>query len=340
MPKIQMTSETELPEPVKAGETPLRTTRRWTPRDRPLVLIGESHEWMARSLASVIAPRGYDVIHAFTPDEIVQESRLRLPDVIVLGARLPGRDCVEICRDLRRVPESGAVTPILVLTSLQISQAERLELFWAGAWDCIRFPEQVPELLLKIQTFAMAKSRAEQGLREGFLDVETGLYNLQGLLRRARDESAEAWRYSTPLACVAMAPDEATEERLREDPDREFNLVQRVSELLRTEMRGSDVIARLDRLQFAVLAPSTDGVGATIFARRLIDAFDLIFEREPLFRDHPVVFQAGSFGVEDIRKEGLDAEKLLRRASAALKRARDEGPGRRIEPYQNGRIAS
>ncbi len=341
MTRIQMISESES---AGAGdgieEVPLRAGARWTPRDRPLILIGESHEWMARSLASVIAPRGFDVIHAFTADDIVQECRQRLPDVIVLGSRLSGRDSVEVCRDLRRVPDTGAVTPLIVLTSLQISQAERLELFEAGAWDCIRFPEQVPELLLKLQTFATAKTRAEQGLREGFLDVETGLYNSKGLLRRARDESAEAWRYSTPLACVAMAPDAITESRLKDDPALELRLVRRVSELLRAEMRSSDVIARLDRLQFAVLAPSTDGAGATIFARRLMDAFDLTFEREPLFEDHAVVFQAGSFGVEDIRKEALDAEKLLRRARAALKHAREEGPGRRIEPYQNGRAAS
>jgi diguanylate cyclase (GGDEF)-like protein len=309
-------------------------------RDRPMVLIGERHEWMARSLASVIAPRGYDIYHAFTADDILQETRQRLPDVIVLGAKLPGRDCVSICRDIRRIAEIGPVTPIVVLTSLQVSQSERLELLEAGAWDCIRFPEQVPELLIKIQTFAQAKATAERGLREGLLDPETGLYNLRGLLRRARDESAEAWRYSTPLACVALAPDEDSEARLAQDPDLEARLVRRISETLRSEMRSSDVLARLGKVRFAVLAPSTDGVGASIFARRLIEVFDMILEGEELIPDHPIVFQAGCFGVEDIRKEGLDAEKLVRRASTALKRARAEGPGRRVEPYGQGRIAS
>jgi diguanylate cyclase (GGDEF)-like protein len=310
------------------------TPRRRTPRDRPLVLIGEQHEWMARSLASVIAPRGYDIFHAFSAEDIIRETSQRIPDVIVLGAKLPGKECVEVCRELRRIPEIGPVTPILVLTSVQVPQGERLEYLESGAWDCIRFPEQVPELLTKVQTFAQAKATAERGLREGLLDQDTGLYNLRGLLRRARDESAEAWRYSTPLACVVLAPDLASEERLNADREAEARVVSRIAETLRQEMRSSDVLARLGELQFGILAPSTDSTGATVFARRLIEAFDLELESDQPFPDHPIVFQAGCFGVQDIRKEGLDADKLVRRATTALKRARAEGPSHRIEAYQ------
>jgi GGDEF domain-containing protein len=81
-------------------------------------------------------------------------------------------------------------------------------------------------------------------------------------------------------------------------------------------------------------------VGATIFARRLIEVFDMLMESDPMLPNAPVVFQAGCFGVQDIRKEGLDAEKIVRRAHAALKRARTEGPGRRVEPYSQDRMAS
>jgi diguanylate cyclase (GGDEF)-like protein len=330
----------DLPIDEGTGQTVPSLPQRWHLRDRPLVLIGERHEWMARSLASVIAPRGFDIVHAFTAEDILQETRQRMPDVIVLGAKLPGKDCVDICRDLRRIPETGPVTPIIVLTSLQVSQGERIEVLEAGAWDCIRFPEQVPELLVKVQNFSQAKATAERGLREGLLDQETGLYNLRGLLRRARDESAEAWRYSTPLACVVMAPDLESEEIIARDPRLEHQMVRRVSEIFRSEVRSSDVVARLGRLQFAVLAPSTDGVGATIFARRLVEAFDLELEKQPPLEDRAVLFQAGCFGVQDIRKEGLDADKLVRRATTALKRARSEGSSRRIEPYTAGRAAS
>lgn len=340
MVTISTRSEMDLPSEEGAAEARAAMPQRWKLRDRPLVLIGERHEWMARSLASVIAPRGYDIFHAFTAEDIVQETRQRMPDVIVLGAKLPGTDCVDICRDLRQIPEIGSVTPIIVLTSLQISQSERIEVLESGAWDCIRFPEQVPELLVKIQNFAQAKAGAERGLREGLLDQETGLYNLRGLLRRARDESAEAWRYSTPLACVVLAPDPESEERLSSDDRLEHQMVRRVSEMLRAEVRSSDVVARLNRLQFAVLAPSTDGVGATVFARRLVEAFDLELEADPPLEDRTVVFQAGCFGMQDIRKEGLDADTLVRRATTALKKARSEGPSRRIEPYGNGRVAS
>jgi PleD family two-component response regulator len=318
--------------------TPLPERR--TLRTQPLVLIGERHEWMARSLASVITPRGYDIFHAFTADDIVLETRQRRPDVIVLGARLPGKDCVQICRDLRLIGETGPVTPIVVLTSLQVSQSERLEFLEAGAWDCIRFPEQVPELLMKIQTFAHAKVTAELGLREALLDGETGLYNFRGLLRRARDESAEAWRYSTPLACVTLAPDEASEGRILNNEELLAEFIRRTSEILRSETRSSDVLARLDRIRFGLLAPSTGGAGAAILARRIVETLDTAFATEPLLEGEPVTFQAGCYGVQDIRKEGLDAEKIIRRTHTALKRARAHGPSRRVEPYDQGRLVS
>lgn len=320
--------------------TPTPLPERRTPRDQPLVLIGERHEWMARSLASVITPRGYDIFHAFTADDIARETRLRRPDVIVLGARLPGKDCVQICRDLRLIGEIGPVTPIVVLTSLQVSQSERLEFLEAGAWDCIRFPEQVPELLMKIQTFAHAKVTAEMGLREALLDAETGLYNFRGLLRRARDESAEAWRYSTPLACVTLAPDEASEKRILEDEDLLAELIRRTAEILRSETRSSDILARVERVRFGVLSPSTDGAGAAVFARRIIETLDAAFTANPLFEGEPLTFQAGCYGVQDIRKEGLDAEKIVRRTHTALKRARSHGPSRRVQPYDQGRLVS
>ncbi|TVR66591.1 MAG: response regulator [Gemmatimonadales bacterium] len=301
-------------------------------RTRPLILIGERHEWMARSLASVLAPRGFDVTHAFTAESLIRTARQRRPDLIVLGAKLPGRDGVRLCRDMQALAEVGAVTPILVLTSLQVSHTDRLEFLQAGAWDCIRFPEQVPELLAKLQTFARAKTTADVGLREGLLDPETGLYNQRGIFRRARDETAEAWRYLTPLATLVLAPDPVAEDRVMDDPAALATLVERTSEVLRAETRSSDVLARLDRCRFGIVTPSTNGEGAVTFAHRLIDRLDAHLVGCLVAGDTPR-FQVGCYGVDDIRSEGIDAEKLMRRAETALTHARSEGPEHRVHLF-------
>jgi len=307
-------------------------------RTRPLILIGERHEWMARSLASVVAPRGFDVTHAFTAESLIRTARQRRPDLIVLGAKLPGRDGIRLCRDLQALAEVGAVTPILVLTSLQVSHSDRLEFLQAGAWDCIRFPEQVPELLAKLQTFSRAKATADVGLREGLLDPETGLYNQRGIFRRARDETAEAWRYLTPLATLVLAPDPAMEERVLEDPAALATVVERTSEVLRAETRSSDVLARLDRCRFGIVTPSTNGEGAITFAHRLIEQLDAHLVGCVVGGNTPR-FQVGCYGVDDIRSEGIDAETLMQRAETALAHARTEGTERRIHLFGEPRAS-
>lgn len=320
-----------LRKPPVAEEVEPATERRLL-RTRPLILIGERHEWMARSLASVVAPRGFDVAHAFTANSLVRTARQRRPDLIVLGAKLPGRDGIRLCRDLQALAEVGAVTPIVVLTSVRVGHTDRLEFLQAGAWDCIQFPEQVPELLAKIQTFARAKATADVGLREGLLDPETGLYNQRGIFRRARDETAEAWRYLTPLAALVMAPDPATEEHIADDPQALALLVERTSEVLRAETRSSDVLARLDRSRFGIVTPSTNGNGAVTFAQRLIERLD-----EHLAGCIPGMepprFQIGCFGVDDIRADDVDAETLVRRAESALTQVRSREGEQRVYLY-------
>src|SRR3989454_134917 len=73
--------------------------------------------------------------------------------------------------------------------------------------DLIAPPHDADEILLKVQAYVRAKLDADRARAEGLLDPLSGLYNPQGLARRARELGSHAFREHGALACVAVALD-------------------------------------------------------------------------------------------------------------------------------------
>jgi len=147
------------------------------------------------------------------------------------------------------------------------SRAQRLAALRAGAWECITPPHDADEILLKLGAYVRAKLDADRARAEGLLDSVTGLYNRQGLARRARELGSQAFREHAPLACVVLAVDLEPHELAHGQAG--SGIVGRCVQALKTAARLSDVIGRLSPTEFAVLAPGTDAAGARRLAERL-----------------------------------------------------------------------
>src|SRR2546425_10942158 len=128
------------------------------------------------------------------------------------------------------------------------------------ARDGIAPPPDAEEILLKIGAYVHAKLDADRARAGGLLDPVTGLYNRQGLARRARELGSQAFREHGPLACIVLALDV--------EPPGGVNLGRSV-QAIKAAARLSDVIGRLGATEFAVLAPGTDAEGARRLAERL-----------------------------------------------------------------------
>src|SRR4029079_4438282 len=109
---------------------------------------------------------------------------------------------------------------------------------------------------------------------ESLLDDLTGLYNLQGLARRAREMGAEAHRRRDSFSCVALAPWAilSAGETMARPPSPD--ITEQLGDLVRRVVRTSDVVGRVGQADFAIVAPSTESVGAARLAQRLQDAVD------------------------------------------------------------------
>jgi PleD family two-component response regulator len=189
-------------------------------------------------------------------------------------------------------------------------------------WEYLSLPVDAEALILKLTAFVRAKREIDRSREESLLDDATGLYNVRGLARRARELGADASRRHAPLACVAITA-LGTEGGEDLDP----GLAEEIGELCRRTARSSDAIGRLGKTDFAILAPATDAAGAIRLAERLREGALSLGGNEA----HEL--RAGYCAYQDFSTSPVDAVELLLRAATALRHARASEEAR-ISGYQ------
>ncbi|HEY7482145.1 MAG TPA: response regulator [Gemmatimonadales bacterium] len=289
----------------------------------PLVLIANDQEWSARSLESILGPNGFSVVRAYTGQQALERARTSQPDLIILDAQMPDMHGFDVCRTLRSDPRFSATTPIVITTSGPSGRTQRLDAYRAGAWEFLGQPLDGEALLLKLNTFLQCK-REVDGLREENLLDPTGLYNMRGMSRRAREIGAEAFRRRDPVACVVFAPDVVEEESADEEESRRMS--DQLALLFRQAGRASDAIGRLGQAEYGVIAPATGPEAALRMVRRLGGAI----EGAPIpvrGGERTLKLRAGYCAVPDFAESSVDAIELLLRATTALRDLKREGPG-------------
>lgn len=282
----------------------------------PVVLIANDQEWSSRSLESIFAPHGFAVLRAYTGRQALELARSAQVDALVLDFAMPDLSGVDICRELRSDPRFSVTTPIILTTAGTPTRSQRLEAFAVGAWEFYSEPLDGEALLLKLDTYIRAKREGDRARSEALLDEATGLYNLRGLARRAREIGAEAVRRRSPLACVVFAPMAADAGLSPEEVG--TRIAEHLGEIFRRTGRSSDAIGRLGPMEFGIIAPATEQHGA----ERLIERLRALVESEPMQFDgeeHRISFRAAYSAVPDFAESSVDAVELLLQAARGLR---------------------
>lgn len=284
-----------------------------------LVLIADDQEWMSRSLESVLQPSGFAVLRAFTGRQCLTLAESTTPDAILVNLHLPDMDGCDLLRQLQTLP-TAAETPRIATTWEAPSRAQRLRALEAGAWAVYAHPVDAEMVLHQIRTFVRAHRAHGALMDSGLLDPESGLYNARGLARRAREAGAEAQRRRQPLACVAFAPEvSGLDDGVIEQ------VLERLVEIVNRSGRGSDIIGRLGRTEFAAVLPATEAEGAVRLLERLQAALGLDAARaEPAAEQSTSPrprLRAGYAAVADYGAAAADAVELVLRAAAAMRHA-------------------
>lgn len=287
----------------------------------PLTLIVNSQEWHARSLESVLGPHGYAVLRAYSGKQAIERAMSARPDLIIVDADLPDRDGFEVCRDLRANPAISACTPIIMTSSGHPNRQRRIDALRAGAWDFIGATIDGEELPLRLDAFVRSKQAADRVREDSLLDELTGLYNLRGLARRAREIGSQAYRQKEAFACLVITPLLSDADGLDIVGGRHSDVMERLAKVLRSTGRTSDAIGTLGPGELAIVAQGTDSEGAERLAERLAEAAELIFGTEG------VRVAVGYDAVPNYCEAPIDPTDMLTRASAAMRASRTQPQG-------------
>lgn len=287
----------------------------------PLILLANEHEWAARSLETILGPHGYAVLRAYTGRQLLGLVRSAQPDLIMVDVRLPDMRGVDVCRALRDDPHFPEETPIIFTSSGTPERDERLEAFKAGAWEIVSQPLDAEVLLLKLDAYMRGKRAVDRLRDESLLDQATGLYNMQGMVRRAREMSADAQRLHAPISCVAFTPVATAETEPTPPAITEF-MIERLGAIVRRTGRASDAIGRLGPAEFAIIAPATAEPGAIRMMERLESQLSDVLA-QPDGITQRVELRAGYCTVADGARSDVDAVEMLLRANTALRLVRD-----------------
>jgi PleD family two-component response regulator len=273
----------------------------------PLALIVTNQEWTSLSVITIFSPRGYATLRVPTGEQVLQRVRETPVDLIIVDRSLKDMSGAELAARLR---DQGAVIPLVILSSEPWERQDKLAALQSGAWDACSMPMDGEELFLRVDTWVRSKLQGDVSSEQGLLDPETGMYNLQGLLRRISEIGAGAMRHRRPMACVVV-------EAQLTSPSAERGPIaaETLAGILREAGRASDTIGRLSQTEFVVMAPDTDLDGV----RGMVERLRRTAENTAIADHAGIRMRFGCAAVSNMRDASIAPSDLLIRATEALR---------------------
>jgi DNA-binding response OmpR family regulator len=134
------------------------------------VLVVEDELEIARVVRDYLQRAGFEVIVVGDGDSAVTSARSAKPDLMVLDLGLPGRDGLDVAREVRR----WSTTPIVVLTA-RGDETDRIVGLELGADDYVVKPFSPGELVARIRAVlrrTKAQGRPDEVLRTSGVEVD------------------------------------------------------------------------------------------------------------------------------------------------------------------------
>jgi diguanylate cyclase (GGDEF)-like protein len=165
-------------------------------------------------------------------------------------------------------------------------------------------------------------------------DYQAGTDPLTGLINRRRfiefldQEIARYQRHSEPLALVMFDIDDFKRVNDMYGHDTGDLVLREIAQLVSSEIRRTDILARWGGEEFMILLPNTTGEAATWFAEKLRAGIES--------HEFPQVGRAtASFGVASLDEKETDGKTLIKHADQAMYTAKQEGRNRVANQYSD-----
>jgi two-component system phosphate regulon response regulator PhoB len=145
---------------------------------KPLVLIVEDEAPLVTLLRYNLEKEGFEITEAADGEEALVRIAERRPDIVLLDWMLPLVSGIEVCRQIRRMPQTRTL-PVVMLTA-RGEEADRVRGLDSGADDYISKPFSLRELAARLRAVIRRAqpSASEETLQFGEVTMDLAAHRV------------------------------------------------------------------------------------------------------------------------------------------------------------------
>ena len=140
---------------------------------REKILIVDDEKDILKMLDYNLKKEGFRTILASDGEEALDAAVKEHPDLVLLDLMLPGMDCLEVCKALKKESKTASI-PIIMLTA-KTQESDKVVGLELGADDYVTKPFSPRELIARVKAVlrrAREKEKAPEVLRVGDLAID------------------------------------------------------------------------------------------------------------------------------------------------------------------------